>query len=151
MSAANGVRRVWVGQNGLLSTPAVSCVIRERVGHDGSKANGSFILTASHNPGGPNEDFGIKYNMENGGPAPESVTNKIYENILSCSTYKCSISSWLHFGVPQASLQAKKEEEVLGVLRSVQSSLCWWILWPSNEGLTKNNEPLESSKKKKKI
>ncbi|GAA0187173.1 hypothetical protein LIER_34461 [Lithospermum erythrorhizon] len=90
------------------------------LGHDGSKANGSFILTASHNPGGPNEDFGIKYNMENGGPASESVTNKIYENILSCSTYKCSISSWLHFGVPQASLQAKKEEEVLGVLRSVQ-------------------------------
>ncbi|GAA0155244.1 mutase [Lithospermum erythrorhizon] len=87
MSAANGVRRVWVGQNGLLSTPAVSCVIRERVGHDGSKANGSFILTASHNPGGPNEDFGIKYNMENGGPAPESVTNKIYENTTSIKEY----------------------------------------------------------------
>ncbi|GFY96401.1 phosphoglucomutase/phosphomannomutase family protein [Actinidia rufa] len=80
MSAANGVRRVWVGQNGLLSTPAVSAVIRERVGHDGSKASGSFILTASHNPGGPHEDFGIKYNMENGGPAPEGITDKIFEN-----------------------------------------------------------------------
>ncbi|KAL2342466.1 hypothetical protein Fmac_003751 [Flemingia macrophylla] len=55
MSAANGVRRVWIGQNGLLSTPAVSAVIRERVGADGSKATGAFILTASHNPGGPNE------------------------------------------------------------------------------------------------
>ncbi|KAK1356682.1 hypothetical protein POM88_049938 [Heracleum sosnowskyi] len=55
MAAANGVRRVWVGQNGLLSTPAVSAVIRERVGADGSKASGAFILTASHNPGGPNE------------------------------------------------------------------------------------------------
>ncbi|KAG9146164.1 hypothetical protein Leryth_007883 [Lithospermum erythrorhizon] len=53
----------------------------------GSKANGSFILTASHNPGGPHEDFGIKYNMENGGPAPESVTNKIYENTTSISEY----------------------------------------------------------------
>nr|KYP61556.1 Phosphoglucomutase, cytoplasmic [Cajanus cajan] len=55
MSAANGVRRVWIGQNGLLSTPAVSAVIRERVGADGAKATGAFILTASHNPGGPNE------------------------------------------------------------------------------------------------
>ncbi|KAK4357711.1 hypothetical protein RND71_023321 [Anisodus tanguticus] len=71
MAAANGVRRVWIGQNGLLSTPAVSAVVRERVGADGSKATGAFILTASHNPGGPHEDFGIKYNMENGGPAPE--------------------------------------------------------------------------------
>lgn len=87
MSAANGVSRVWVGLNGLMSTPAVSCVIRDRVGHDGSKSSGSFILTASHNPGGPQEDFGIKYNMENGGPAPESVTNKIYENTTSIKEY----------------------------------------------------------------
>ncbi|KAK1277443.1 Phosphoglucomutase, cytoplasmic [Acorus gramineus] len=87
MSAANGVRRVWVGQNGLLSTPAVSCVIRERVGADGSKATGSFILTASHNPGGPHEDFGIKYNMENGGPAPEGVTDKIYANTKTIKEY----------------------------------------------------------------
>ncbi|KAI5677816.1 hypothetical protein M9H77_08766 [Catharanthus roseus] len=87
MSAANGVRRVWVGQTGLLSTPAVSCVVRERVAADGSKATGAFILTASHNPGGPHEDFGIKYNMENGGPAPESVTNKIYENTTTIKEY----------------------------------------------------------------
>ncbi|XP_057534320.1 phosphoglucomutase, cytoplasmic-like [Amaranthus tricolor] len=87
MSAANGVRRVWVGQNGLLSTPAVSAVIRERVGTDGSKASGAFILTASHNPGGPTEDFGIKYNMENGGPAPEGVTDKIYENTTTIKEY----------------------------------------------------------------
>ncbi|XP_057478133.1 phosphoglucomutase, cytoplasmic [Actinidia eriantha] len=87
MSAANGVRRVWVGQNGLLSTPAVSAVIRERVGHDGSKASGSFILTASHNPGGPHEDFGIKYNMENGGPAPEGITDKIFENTKTIKEY----------------------------------------------------------------
>ncbi|KAK9115785.1 hypothetical protein Sjap_014732 [Stephania japonica] len=87
MSAANGVRRVWVGQNGLLSTPAVSAVIRERVGADGSKASGAFILTASHNPGGPHEDFGIKYNMENGGPAPEAITDKIYENTKTLKEY----------------------------------------------------------------
>ncbi|XP_052204362.1 phosphoglucomutase, cytoplasmic isoform X1 [Diospyros lotus] len=87
MAAANGVRRIWVGQNSLLSTPAVSAVIRERVGHDGSKATGAFILTASHNPGGPHEDFGIKYNMENGGPAPEGVTDKIFENTKTIKEY----------------------------------------------------------------
>ncbi|KAM6562067.1 hypothetical protein CsatB_022065 [Cannabis sativa] len=87
MAAANGVRRIWVGQNGLLSTPAVSAVIRERTGVDGSKASGAFILTASHNPGGPNEDFGIKYNMENGGPAPEGITDKIYENTTTIKEY----------------------------------------------------------------
>ncbi|KAL7260282.1 hypothetical protein ACSBR1_006035 [Camellia fascicularis] len=87
MSAANGVRRVWVGQNGLLSTPAVSAVVRERVGADRSKGSGAFILTASHNPGGPHEDFGIKYNMENGGPAPEAITDKIYENTKTIKEY----------------------------------------------------------------
>ncbi|KAJ8621448.1 hypothetical protein MRB53_029977 [Persea americana] len=87
MAAANGVRRVWVGQNGLMSTPAVSAVIRERVGADGSKSTGAFILTASHNPGGPHEDFGIKYNMENGGPAPEAITDKIYANTTSINEY----------------------------------------------------------------
>eukprot|EP00262_Sarcandra_glabra_P007531 TRINITY_DN203_c0_g1_i1.p1 TRINITY_DN203_c0_g1~~TRINITY_DN203_c0_g1_i1.p1 ORF type:complete len:584 (-),score=121.11 TRINITY_DN203_c0_g1_i1:192-1943(-) len=87
MAAANGVRRVWIGQNGLLSTPAVSAIIRERVGADGSKASGGFILTASHNPGGPHEDFGIKYNMENGGPAPEAITDKIYENTKTIKKY----------------------------------------------------------------
>ncbi|KAJ6718917.1 hypothetical protein OIU79_006727 [Salix purpurea] len=87
MAAGNGVRRVWVGQNGLLSTPTVSAVIRERVGVDGSRATGAFILTASHNPGGPNEDFGIKYNMESGGPAPEGITDQIYENTKTIKEY----------------------------------------------------------------
>ncbi|XWS69359.1 hypothetical protein CRYUN_Cryun04dG0172600 [Craigia yunnanensis] len=87
MAAANGVRHVWVGQNGLLSTPAVSAVIRERVGVDGSKATGAFILTASHNAGCPHEDFGIKYNMENGGPAPEAITDKIFENTKTITEY----------------------------------------------------------------
>lgn len=78
MAVANGVRRVIVGQNGLLSTPAVSAIIREK-GPDWQKSYGAFILTASHNPGGPEEDFGIKYNCENGGPAPEKLTDAIYE------------------------------------------------------------------------
>ncbi|MEJ2590144.1 MAG: alpha-D-glucose phosphate-specific phosphoglucomutase [Candidatus Thiodiazotropha sp.] len=72
MAAANGVRRVLVGQGGLLSTPAASCVIRKY------KTQGGIILSASHNPGGPEEDFGIKFNTPNGGPAPESVTEAIY-------------------------------------------------------------------------
>ena len=77
IAAANGVRRIWIGQNGLLSTPAVSAIIRER-GPAWQKAFGAFILTASHNPGGPDEDFGIKYNCENGGPAPDKLTSRIF-------------------------------------------------------------------------
>lgn len=72
MAAANGFARVLVGQNGILSTPAVSAVIRKY------QAFGGIILSASHNPGGPEGDFGIKYNISNGGPAPESITGAIY-------------------------------------------------------------------------
>jgi phosphoglucomutase len=82
IAAANGVGRLVVGQNGIMSTPAVSCVIRKR------KALGGIILTASHNPGGPNGDFGIKFNTSNGGPAPESVTNSIFEQTKNISQYK---------------------------------------------------------------
>jgi phosphoglucomutase len=71
MAAANGIGRVLVGQNGVLSTPAASAVIRKR------KAAGGIILSASHNPGGPDGDFGIKFNTDNGGPAPERVTAAI--------------------------------------------------------------------------
>ena len=62
-----------MGQNGILSTPAVSCVIRKE------RASGGFILSASHNPGGPDGDFGIKFNTENGGPAPTDVTDRIFK------------------------------------------------------------------------
>lgn len=81
MAAANGVSRIWVGQNGLLSVAAASAVVRGRVGHGESKASGAFILTRRHYPRGPHEDFGIKYNVENGGPAPEAITGKICENM----------------------------------------------------------------------
>ncbi|CUM52379.1 uncharacterized protein AC631_03312 [Debaryomyces fabryi] len=82
IAAANGVKKLIVGQNGILSTPATSHVIRIR------KATGGIILTASHNPGGPNNDLGIKYNLANGGPAPESVTNKIFEISKDLDDYK---------------------------------------------------------------
>ena len=72
MAAANGFARVMVGRGGILSTPAASCVIRKH------GACGGVILSASHNPGGPDGDFGVKFNIANGGPAPEPVTEAIY-------------------------------------------------------------------------
>ncbi|GEQ71082.1 hypothetical protein JCM33374_g4763 [Metschnikowia sp. JCM 33374] len=82
IAAANGVKKIIVGQDGILSTPATSHVIRIR------KATGGIILTASHNPGGPKNDLGIKYNLANGGPAPESVTDKIFEQSKTLTSYK---------------------------------------------------------------
>lgn len=87
MGVANGVTRFWIGKDGLLSTPAVSATVRER-GPVWQTAFGAFILTASHNPGGPDEDFGIKYNTQNGGPAPEYLMQATYNNTLSIKTYK---------------------------------------------------------------
>lgn len=90
MGVANGVKRFWIGGEGLLSTPAVSATIRER-GPVFQKAFGAFILTASHNPGGPEEDFGIKYNTQNGGPAPEYLMQATYDNTTSIKSYNiCS-------------------------------------------------------------
>jgi len=81
IAVAAGVDRLWIGKDGLLSTPAVSAVIRSREG--GFNAFGGFILSASHNPGGIDEDFGIKYNSENGGPAAERITDIILEKTQS--------------------------------------------------------------------
>ena len=82
MAAANGFGRVMVGQGGILSTPAVSCIIRKY------KAFGGIILSASHNPGGPEGDFGVKYNISNGGPAPEKVTEAIYACTKAIKAYR---------------------------------------------------------------
>jgi phosphoglucomutase len=82
MAAANGFRRVMVGQGGLLSTPAMSAVIRRR------GAMGGLVLSASHNAGGIDEDFGIKYNIRNGGPAPEGVTERIYQRTRAITEYR---------------------------------------------------------------
>ena len=81
MAAANGFGKVMVGCGALLSTPAASCVIRKY------NAFGGIILSASHNPGGPDADFGIKYNTGNGGPAPEKITETIYSLSLEISKY----------------------------------------------------------------
>ena len=81
MASANGFGRVLVGQHGILSTPAASCVIR------GRGAFGGIILSASHNPGGPEGDFGIKYNAGNGGPAAEKITEAIYQRSLAIDRY----------------------------------------------------------------
>ncbi len=82
MAAANGFGRILVGRGGLLSTPAASCVIRTRM------AFGGIILSASHNPGGADGDFGIKYNISNGGPAPEKITEAIFARTKTIESYK---------------------------------------------------------------
>lgn len=82
MAAANGVARVIVGQGAILSTPAASHLIRLH------KTDGGIILSASHNPGGERGDFGVKFNMPNGGPAPETVTEAIYARSMEISAYQ---------------------------------------------------------------
>jgi phosphoglucomutase len=91
IAAANGFARVVVGRGGLLSTPAASHLIRIR------KALGGLILSASHNPGGPDEDFGIKYNIANGGPAPEAITDALYARTKT-------IDRWLTVDAPDIDL-----------------------------------------------
>jgi len=86
LAAASGVARTVVGQHGWLSTPAASCVIRKR------RAQGGLILSASHNPGGPDGDFGIKFNVPNGGPAPEGVTEAIYDRTRQIDRY-CTVEA----------------------------------------------------------
>lgn len=80
--AANQILKIIIPMNGLLSTPAASCLIRS------AKASGGIILTASHNPGGPDGDFGIKFNTSTGSPAPEAITEKIYERSKTITSYK---------------------------------------------------------------
>jgi len=101
IAAGNGVAKVLVGQNGILSTPAVSAIIR------GRKAYGGIILTASHNPGGEDKDFGIKWNCANGGPAPESITDAIFDHTLKISEYKLA-------DVPEIDLSKLQEHKMDG-------------------------------------
>jgi phosphoglucomutase len=86
LAAAKGYARVLVGQGGILSTPAVSAVIRRHA------ASGGIVLSASHNPGGPEGDFGIKYNVANGGPAPEALTEAVYQRTQQLQTIHTSDS-----------------------------------------------------------
>lgn len=80
--AANGVSQIWIPQSGIMSTPAVSAVIRSR------KADGGIVLTASHNPGGPGEDFGIKYNLNYGQPAGEDFTDAVCIGMILSMLFK---------------------------------------------------------------
>jgi phosphoglucomutase len=82
IGSANGVQKFMIGKDAILSTPATSNLIRKY------KATGGICLTASHFPGGPKGDFGIKYNTANGGPAPSAVRNLIYENTKTITSYK---------------------------------------------------------------
>jgi phosphoglucomutase len=84
MAAAHGFGKVQVGQGGILSTPALSCIVRKQ------GACGGIILSASHNPGGLDGDFGIKYNIANGGPAPSSITDTIFRHTQSMCAYRIS-------------------------------------------------------------
>ena len=102
IAVAAGVDRLWVGTHGLLSTPAVSAVIRSREG--GFKAFGGFILSASHNPGGIDEDFGIKYNSENGGPAAEKVTDVILAKTMEIKEIRAA-EAFPHIDIGRAGVQ----------------------------------------------
>lgn len=93
MAAAQGVGRLLIGRNGLLSTPAASCIIRKH------QARGGIILSASHNPGGPDGDFGIKFNGANGGPATESLTDRIYANTQEIENYHIINAPDIELGV----------------------------------------------------
>ena len=93
MAAAAGFGRVLVGRDGILSTPAASAVIRKR------GAFGGIILSASHNPGGPDDDFGIKYNLGNGGPANEVFTDAVYRRTQEISVYRTVESPDVELGI----------------------------------------------------
>jgi phosphoglucomutase len=101
-AAANGVGKLIIGQNGIFSTPALSNVIRRR------GAFGGIVLSASHNPGGPDGDFGIKFNCSNGGPAPEKVTNAIFARTKTITEYRIS-------DAPDVDLTALHTETVEGL------------------------------------
>lgn len=114
MAAANGIGRVLVGRNGILSTPAASCVIRKY------KTFGGIILSASHNPGGPQGDFGIKFNAANGGPATETLTEAIY----ACSK---EIAQYKIVDAPDVALDVVGEIELAGMKVEIIDSVTDYV------------------------
>ncbi|MGB7242908.1 MAG: alpha-D-glucose phosphate-specific phosphoglucomutase [Sulfitobacter sp.] len=115
MAAANGARSVIVGQDGILSTPAASHLIRL------NKADGGFILSASHNPGGIDEDFGVKFNAENGGPAPEKLTARIFKATEAISQYKITDADDIDLGQPAVSQQGDMTITVVDPVENYQT------------------------------
>lgn len=114
MAAANGVGRVLVGKDGILSTPAASCVIRKY------QTFGGIILSASHNPGGPEGDFGIKFNAANGGPATENVTEAIFARSKELAQYKI-------VDAPDVSLDVVGETELAGMKVEIIDSVTDYV------------------------
>ncbi|MES2316310.1 MAG: alpha-D-glucose phosphate-specific phosphoglucomutase [Pseudomonadota bacterium] len=107
MAAAHGFGKVLVGRGGILSTPALSCVVRKRA------VFGGIVLSASHNPGGPDGDFGIKYNIANGGPAPEHITDAIYAQTKVLTSYRISDAPDLNLdAIGEARIEAMTVEIV---------------------------------------
>ncbi|EYD71353.1 alpha-D-glucose phosphate-specific phosphoglucomutase [Limimaricola hongkongensis] len=107
MAAANGAARVIVGQDAILSTPAASHLIRKR------GTDGGLILSASHNPGGPDADFGLKYNAANGGPAPESITDKIYAATQGLTRYRITETQDIDLSTPGVTALGQMQVEVV--------------------------------------
>ena len=107
MAAANGFGKVMVGQGGILSTPAASCVIRKY------KTFGGLILSASHNPGGPEGDFGIKFNGSNGGPATETVTEAIFTRSKSITGYRILDAAEVALDTPGTATLGDMQVEVI--------------------------------------
>nr|WP_256500149.1 alpha-D-glucose phosphate-specific phosphoglucomutase [Limimaricola litoreus] len=107
MAAANGAAKVIVGQDAILSTPAASHLIRKR------GTDGGLILSASHNPGGPDEDFGLKYNAANGGPAPENITDRIYAATQGLTRYRIMEAQDIDLSAPGTSTLGQMQVEVV--------------------------------------
>ncbi|MBT4933906.1 MAG: alpha-D-glucose phosphate-specific phosphoglucomutase [Rhodospirillaceae bacterium] len=107
MASANGFGRIIVGRDGILSTPAASCIIRKH------GAMGGIILSASHNPGGPNGDFGVKYNIANGGPAPEQLTDLIYAHSKTIEAYQILDADDVDLATIGRTMTAEMEVEVI--------------------------------------
>ncbi len=107
MAAGNNVARVVVGRNGILSTPAASAVIRAR------QCDAGIILSASHNPGGENGDFGVKFNIANGGPAPEGITDALYDFTTKIDAYQLSTDADVDLSIVAEHTMGKTVIEVI--------------------------------------
>ncbi|CAD5934375.1 Phosphoglucomutase [Planktothrix agardhii] len=115
MAAANGVGKVLVGSGGIVSTPAASCIIRE------NRAFGGIILSASHNPGGPEGDFGIKFNGSNGGPAVEKITEAIYARTLVIDRYNIMEAADINLDQPGSFKLGTMDVEVIDSVQPYRS------------------------------
>ena len=129
MAAANGAVRVIVGVGALLSTPAASHLIRLR------GTDGGLILSASHNPGGEDADFGLKYNTPNGGPAPEGVTDAIFAITRTISTYKITETQDADLSRPGLSQMGGMVVEVVDPVTDYATLMAQLFDFPANRAL----------------